>query len=86
MNGRGNSTLLRDANVLALLVAAGRTKAPVGIHRSLQRVSLPAEDVIGVLAIAGVIPSAEVKGLGAVCGPVGFVIEGCSIPDNLHTA
>jgi hypothetical protein len=37
-----------------------------------------------VLAVTGIIAHAEVEGLRAVRGPVGFVVELACVPDNLH--
>jgi len=64
------------------LLAAG-TEAARRIHTLLKSITLPAKDVIGVLAVAGIVTVAEVEGLGAVGGPLLLVVEGGGVPDNL---
>jgi hypothetical protein len=57
--------------------------APGGVHGLLQRVALPAKDVVGVLAQAGVVAGAEHEGLRAVRWPQRLVVEGRRVPHNL---
>jgi hypothetical protein len=53
-------------DLLRLQATAGRTHAALRfIHSFLERVSLPAEDVIAVLAVASRVSGTEHKGLGA---------------------
>jgi hypothetical protein len=54
-----------------------------GVHGFLERVSLPAEDVINVSSVALAVASAPNKWLRAVHGPVGFVVELSCIPESL---
>ena len=70
-------------NILRFLVPACGAEATVGIHGTLQRVSLPAEDVVAMLAVARRVSRREHKRLRAVRRPVGGIVEGGSIPDNL---
>jgi hypothetical protein len=37
-----------------------------------------------VLAVACIVACAEVKGLAAIGGPFGFIVEGCGVPHNLR--
>jgi hypothetical protein len=79
----GDRASLGLLNALRLQTAAVRSEAAVGVHGPLQRVALPSEDVVSVLAIARGIPSAEHEGL-AVGRPQRTVVELGGIPDNLQ--
>jgi hypothetical protein len=82
INHTPNRTLLRLLNILVSHRLALRTHAVRRIHSNLQLVSLPAEDVVGVLPVAGAVAVAEDKGLRAVGGPKVLVVEGSSVPDD----
>ena len=70
-----NRTLLRNRNVLGLLIAADGAEASIGIHGSLESIALPAKDVVRVLSVSGVVSRAQHKGLGAIRGPLRLVVE-----------
>jgi hypothetical protein len=56
----------------------------VRVHGDLQRLALPAEDVIAVVPQARRVPVAPDERLGAVLGPLGGdVVEGRGVPDDL---
>jgi hypothetical protein len=54
------------------------------VHGLLQRIVLPAEHVITVLAEASGVACAEDEGLRTVGGPIGFIVELRGVPDNLQ--
>ena len=62
------------------LATLASTKAARGIHRALETVILPAEDVISVLTISGVVTCAQDKWLSS-CRPVCLIVELGGIPD-----
>ena len=79
-----HDTLVAISRLLRLQTTTVGAHAALGIiHGLLKRVVLPAEDVVAMLAVAGVIASGEVEGLRAVGGPVSFVVEFGCVPDNL---
>jgi hypothetical protein len=82
LNHAPNRALLRRRNILVSHGLALSTHAVRRIHSNLQLIALPAEDVVGVLAVAGAVAVAEDKGLRAVCGPYALVVEGRSVPDD----
>jgi hypothetical protein len=77
-----NCALLRRRNILVSHRLALGTHAVRRIHSNLQLVALPAEDVVGVLTVAGAVSVAKDKGLRAIGGPHALVIEGRSVPDD----
>ncbi len=80
---RADGALLGHVDGLGLETGALGTHAAAGVHGLLEGIALPAEDVIGVLAVAGVVTRAEVEGLRAIGGPLRLVVELGGIPDNL---
>ena len=78
-----NHTLIGSGDVLRLEVTTRSTEAPVGIHGLLESISLPAKDVVAVLAVPGLVAGAEDERLRAVGWPVGFVVEFGGVPDDL---
>jgi hypothetical protein len=58
-----DAALLGRIDTLRLHILALRSKAVSGIHANLERVSFPAEDVVGMLSISSVVSVAEVEGL-----------------------
>lgn len=78
-----DTTLGSHIDLLRLEVRALGTHAARSIHGLLERVALPAKDVVGMLAQAGVVACAEIKGLRAICRPVVGIIKGCRVPDHL---
>lgn len=83
LDNRLDAALLGLVNGLRLHVLALGAHAARCIHTLLESIALPPEDVISVLAIAGVIAIAEVEGLGAIRGPLSLVVERSGVPDNL---
>jgi len=77
-----NLALIRLRNNLGLEIGATGTRASA-VHGALKGIALPAEDVVAVLAVAGVVAGAEVEWLGAVRGPVGLVVELGGVPYDL---
>lgn len=55
------------------------------IHSFLKRSILPAEDIVAVLSVPGVVAGTQVEGLRAVGGPVGLVVELSGIPNDLSS-
>lgn len=53
------------------------------IHNLLQRVVLPAENVVAVVTEASIVTERVDKRLTAVFGPQGWVVEWCSLVDDL---
>jgi hypothetical protein len=79
-----HNTLVADSRLLRLQATTVSPHAALSIvHSLLQRVVLPAEDVVAVLAVARVVSRGEVEGLRAVGGPVGFVVEFGCVPYDL---
>lgn len=77
-------TLPRDVDGLRLEGPALGAVAPGPVHGALQRVALPAKDVVAVLAEARVVARAEHKRLRpAVLRPLGPVVELRRVPDHL---
>ena len=68
---------------LSLQARAPSTHAARSVHGALERVALPSENVVGVLAESGVVSRAEVEGLGPVLGPQRAVVELSGVPDDL---
>jgi hypothetical protein len=84
MHTVGNKTFVPISRLLRLQATAVGTHTALGIvHSLLERVVLPAENVVSVLSITGVISSRKDERLRAVGGPLGFVVELAGIPDNL---
>jgi hypothetical protein len=70
---------------LGLQATAAGTHAALGIvHGLLERVLLPSEHVVAVLAVSSVVSHAEVEGLRAVGRPFSLVVELAGVPDNLQ--
>lgn len=61
-----HAALLGVVDGLGLHILAFGTHAPGGIHTLLESITLPAENVVGMLAVSGVIAIAEVEWLGSV--------------------
>ena len=55
----------------------------VSIHSLLEGVALPAEDVVAVVAVAGLVAERPHEGLRAVRGPVRPVVERPRVEDHL---
>ena len=71
--------------MLGLQATAAGTHAALGIvHGLLERVLLPSEHIVAMLAISGVVTHTEVEGLRAVGGPFSFVVELAGVPNNLQ--
>jgi hypothetical protein len=76
---------IASVGLLSLKAPAVGTHAALCIvHSLLQRIVLPAEHVIAVLAETSGVACAENEGLRTVGGPVCFVVELRSVPDNLQ--
>ena len=83
--------ILRDLLLLRALVglrnALSLEHAVAGIavrvHSPLQRITLPAEDVVAVRAVSGEVTIAPYERLAAVLGPEALVVEGSGVPDDL---
>lgn len=79
-----DDALVTSIRLLGLQSTAAGTHAAFGVvHSFLERVVLPAEYVVTVLAETCVVTSAEVERLGAISRPVCLVVELASIPNNL---
>ena len=66
-------------------VSALGAEAAGSVHGRLERLVLPAENVIGVLAEARRVTHREHEGLGAILGPLRLVVEAGSVPvDFVH--
>lgn len=72
-----------DLDALGAEVSALSAEAAGRIHGALQRVALPAKDVVAVLAETGRVARREDERLRAVGGPLVAVVELRSVPDNL---
>jgi len=81
---RPHGAALGGVDGLGLEAAALGAHAPAGVHGLLERITLPAEDVIGVLAVAGLVARAQVERLRAVLGPGRLVVEAGGVPDDLE--
>lgn len=81
-----HGALLGSRDVLGeqVRLRAGRAHAAGHVHGSLEGIVLPAENVVCVLAVPGVVPEAEVEGLRAVCGPQRLVVELSRVPHHLE--
>jgi len=80
-----NSAFKSLFNSLSLEVGtARRSQAARGVHGALERIALPAKDVVGVLAETSVVARAEVEGLLDARGPSRLVVELGSVPDDLE--
>ena len=78
----GHTAPRRDLIRLRLQARAAGARAP-GVHAALQRVALPPKHVVGVLSVPGRVARREHERLRAVGRPLGFVVEGCGVPDDL---
>ncbi len=78
----GHTASRRDLIRLRLQARAAGARAP-GVHAALQRVALPPKHVVGVLSVPGRVARREHERLRAVGRPLGFVVEGCGVPDDL---
>jgi len=74
---------LGSGDILGLERSALGTHAASGIHRLLEDLVLPSENVVGVLSIAGGITLRQNEGLSSIRGPDRLVIEWGSVPDDL---
>lgn len=79
------NTFVAISRLLCLQATAVGTHTALGvIHSLLKRVVLPAEDVVSMLSISGVVSSRKDERLRAIGGPLSFVVEFASIPDDLQ--
>jgi glucose uptake protein GlcU len=84
MHTVGYNTFVAISRLLRLQATAVRTHAALGvIHSLLKRVVLPAEDVVSMLSISSVVSSRKDERLRAIGGPLSFVVELASVPDDL---
>ena len=82
-NQRLHTTLLRSINTLRLHPRTTGPHTPARIHALLQRISLPPEYVIRVLAQAGMISRRQDKRLRPISRPLSLVVKLDSIPYDL---
>ena len=54
------------------------------VHRLLERIILPAKNIISVGRKAGAVATGPDKWLAAICRPVFLLVEGRGIPDSLE--
>jgi hypothetical protein len=68
----------------ALGLCAGAVDDTGRVENLLQRVALPAKDVVGVVAVARGVAKRPHERLAAVSGPVGLVVELARVPHGLE--
>lgn len=83
LNKRLDRARPRLVDSLGLEAGTTSSHAAGGIHGLLERIALPPEDVVAVLAETGVVARGEDEGLGSVGRPLGLVVELGRVPDHL---
>jgi len=81
-HGIRNGALVGLNETLDLQTGARCAEASL-VHGLLERVALPAKDVVAVLPEPGSVACAQYKRLRAVHGPLPRVVEARCVPDNL---
>src|SRR3569833_3188932 len=78
---------VRDAALVLLRDGLGLERraadVAVRVHHALQRIALPAEDVIGVAGVAGSVTGGPEDRLAAVLGPERLVVDAAGAPHGL---
>jgi len=75
---------LGSGDILGLERSALCTHAASSIHRLLENLVFPAENVIGVLSVASAITLRQNEGLGSIRGPDRLVVEWGGVPYDLE--
>jgi hypothetical protein len=78
-----NNALVSSSDILRPEATACGAEATIVVHGLLESIALPAKYVVAVLAITGVVSSAEIEGLRAVSRPFGLIVEWSGVPDDL---
>ena len=78
----GDGALVGLFDRLRQQVSAGGAQA-AAVHGPLKRVALPAKDIVAMLTVTRGVTRRQNERLGPILGPVLFVVERRSIPDDL---